>query len=182
MPSPESVVWRSPRGRRRYQRITPFLGLSQCISAADAVTAMASEPASKRARGRPRVFSDETLRRAEGFSYARRVRTRRGAQDLVYRKFAVAAIELYREAHPERAAPLNWLLTPRRRHVLLSELGRVGRPKSDDQGVLLWSEREVSRLIHVALHVAEAKPSTKAGVAMIRDLRRRARNPQQDGS
>ena len=158
------------------------LALSQWISAADAVTAMAAEPASRRARGRPRFFSDEALRRAADFSYARRVRTRRGAQDLVYRKFAVAAIELYCEAYPEKAASLNWLLRPRRHNVLLSELGRVARPKSDDQGVLLWAEREVSRLIHVAFHIAEAEPSTKAGVAMIRDLRRRTTNPHRDGS
>ena len=142
---------------------------------------MASAHASRRTRGRPRVFSDEALRRAADFSYARRVRTRRGAQDLVYRKFAVAAIELYREAYPEKAAPLTWFLTPRRRHVLLSELGRVAGPKSDDQGVLVWAEREVSRLIHVAFQIAEAKPSTKAGIAMIRGLRRSARDAQ-DGS
>ena len=133
---------------------------------------MASEVDSKRPRGRPRVFSDEALRQAADFSYARRVRTRRGAQDLVYRKFAVAAIELFREAYPEKAAPLNWLLSPRRRHVLLSELGRVAQPKSDNQGVLMWNERNVSRLIDAAFQIAEAKPTTKAGVAMIRDLRR----------
>jgi len=133
---------------------------------------MASEVDSKRPRGRPRVFSDEALRQAADFSYARRVRTRRGAQDLVYRKFAVAAIELFREAYPEKAAPLNWLLSPRRRHVLLSELGRVAQPKSDNQGVLMWNERNVSRLINAAFQIAEAKPTTKAGVAMIRDLRR----------
>lgn len=133
---------------------------------------MASEVDSKRPRGRPRVFSDEALRQAADFSYARRVRTRRGAQDLVYRKFAVAVIELFREAYPEKAAPLNWLLSPTRRHVLLSELGRVAQPKSDNQGVLMWNERDVSRLINSAFQIAEAKPTTKAGVAMIRDLRR----------
>jgi len=133
---------------------------------------MASEVDSKRPRGRPRVFSDEALRQAADFSYARRVQTRRGAQDLVYRKFAVAVIELFCEAYPEKAVPLNWLLSPRRRHVLLSELGRVAQPKSDDQSVLLWNERDVSRLINAAFQIAEAKPTTKAGVAMIRDLRR----------
>lgn len=143
---------------------------------------MASESASRRARGRPRVFSDEALRRAADFSHVRRVRTRRGAQDLVYRKFAVAAIELFCEAYPEKAAPLNWLLTPRRRHVLLSELGRVAQPKSDDKGVLLWTEREVSRLIDVAFHIADAKPSTKTGVAMIRELRHRESGAHQAGS
>jgi len=133
---------------------------------------MASEVDSKRPLGRPRVFSDEALRQAADFSYARRVQTRRGAQDLVYRKFAVAVIELFCEAYPEKAVPLNWLLSPRRRHVLLSELGRVAQPKSDDQSVLLWNERDVSRLINAAFQIAEAKPTTKAGVAMIRDLRR----------
>jgi hypothetical protein len=135
---------------------------------------LASEVDSKRPRGRPRVFSDEALRQASDFSHARWVRTRRGAQDLVYRKFAVAAIELFREAYPEKAAPLNWLLVPRRRHTLLSELGRVAQPRSDDQGVLLWNERDVSRLIDAALQLSEVQPTTKAGVAMIRDLRRRA--------
>ena len=93
----------------------------------------------------------------------------------MYRMFAVVAIELFREAYPEKAAPLDWLLLPRRRHALLSELGRVAQPKSDEQDVLRWSESDVSRLIHLALEIAEAKPSTKVGVAMIRDLRRRYR-------
>jgi hypothetical protein len=88
--------------------------------------------------------------------------------------FAVAVIELYCEAYSEKAATLGWLLEPRR-HALLSELGRVGQPKTDDQGELRWSESDVSRLIGVALRIAEAKPSTKVGVAMIRDLRRSAR-------
>jgi hypothetical protein len=136
---------------------------------------MPSETASNSPRGRPPVFSEDTLRQAAEFSYARHVRSRRGAQDLVYRKFAVAAIELYCEAYPEKAATLGWLLEPRRRHALLSELGRVAQPKSDGQGVLRWSEPDVSRLIGAALEISEAKPSTKAGVAMIRDLRRRAR-------
>jgi hypothetical protein len=136
--------------------------------------AMASEAAPKKPRGRPPVFSEETLRQAAEFSYARRVQTRRGAQDLVYRKFAIAAIELYCEAYAENAATLDWLLKPRR-HALLSELGRVAQPKSDEQGELRWSEPDVSRLIGVALQIAEAKPSTKVGVTMIRELRRRAR-------
>lgn len=131
---------------------------------------MASE-ASSRGRGRPRLFSDELLDRAAEFSYARSVRTRRGAQDLVYRMFAVAAIELFREAYPERGAPLDWLLTPRR-HTLLSELGRIGRPRSDADGTLRWSEHDVSLLVRAALQVADAKPSTKAGVTMIRGLRK----------
>ena len=135
---------------------------------------MASEAASKKPRGRPPVFSGKTLEKAAEFSYAREVRTRRGAQDLVYRMFAVAAIELYCEAYSEKAATLGWLLEPRR-HALLSELGRVGQPKTDEQGELCWSESDVSRLIGVALRIAQAKPSTKVGVAMIRDVRRSAR-------
>jgi len=119
------------------------------------------------------VFSDEALRQAAPFSYARSVKTRRGAQDLVYRKFAVAAIQLYSEAFPEKATTLSWLLRPRMRHTLLSELGRVARPRSDQSGVLRWSERDVSRLIEVALEIAQSRPSTKAGVAMIRERRRR---------
>ena len=86
--------------------------------------------------------------------------------------FAVAAIELFREAYPEKAAPLDWLRTPKRRHTLLSELGRIAQPRSDDHGELRWRERDVSRLIGVALEIAEAQPSAKAGVAMIREFRR----------
>ena len=133
---------------------------------------MSSEAASNIRRGRPPVFSDGALLDAARFSYARRVRSRRGAQDLVYRKFAVAAIELYCEAHPECADSLRWLTTPELRHSLLSELGRVGEPRSDAHGILEWSARDVNRLIEAALEIAEAKPTTKAGVAMIRELRR----------
>ena len=139
---------------------------------------MSTEAASDTRRGRPPVFSDEALREAARFSYARRVRTRRGAQDLVYRKFAVAAIELYCEAHPEDSEPLSWLFTPDLRHSLLSELGRVGEPRSDENGVLEWSARDVNRLIHAALEISEVRPSTKVGVAMIRDLRRRYRESE----
>jgi hypothetical protein len=120
------------------------------------------------------VFSDDALRQAAEFSYARQVRTRRGAQDLVYRMFAVTAIELFQEAYPEKSVPLEWLLTPRR-HSLLSELGRIAQPRSDGHGGLVWSERDVSRLVSVALEIAEARPSTKVGVATVRDLRRRHR-------
>ena len=133
---------------------------------------MASETASRKTRGRPRVFSDEALRQAVGFSYARRVRTLRGAQDLVYRRFATAALELYRESYPKKAAPLAWLLDPNPRHSLLSELGRVAQPRSNEQGDLEWSARDVSQLVRAAFVIAEAKPSTKVGVAMLRDLRR----------
>jgi hypothetical protein len=124
-------------------------------------------------RGRPPVFTDEVLERAAGYSYARRVRTKRGAQDLVYRMFAIAALEHFCEAYPEKEATLAWLLRPKRRHALLTELGRVAQPRSDTGGGLSWSEVDVSRLISTALTVAEARPSTKAGVAMIRDIRRR---------
>lgn len=136
---------------------------------------MSSEAASNIRRGRPPVFSDEALRDAARFSYARRVRSKRGAQDLVYRKFALAAIELYCEAHPERADSLRWLTTPALRHSLLSELGRVGEPRSDEHGILEWSARDVNRLIEAALAISDSKPSTKVGVAMIRELRRRYR-------
>jgi hypothetical protein len=136
---------------------------------------MTTEAASKKPRGRRRVFSDDELRRAAQFAYVRRVRTRRGAQDLVYRKFAIAAIELYREAHPDTGAPLEWLVSPSPRYSLLSELGRIAEPKSGEEDALEWRAREVNRLIHAALEIAEAKPTTKVGVAMIRDLRRRYR-------
>jgi hypothetical protein len=93
----------------------------------------------------------------------------------VYRKFAIVAIELYREAFPEKGSRLEWLLEPHPRHSLLSELGRVGEPTSDEQGVLRWNARDVNRLIHAALEIADAKPTTKLGIVMIRDLRRRYR-------
>ena len=123
-------------------------------------------------RGRPPVFSEEILGRAAEFSYARHVGTRRGAQDLVYRMFAVAALDQYREAFPEEGAALDWLLTPVRRHTLLTELGRIGRPRTDAHGVLTWDGRDVVRLVDTAFEVAFARPSTKAGVRMIRDARR----------
>jgi len=125
-----------------------------------------------RVRGRPPVFSDAALLQATDFSYARSVKTRRGAQDLVYRMFAVAAIELFREAYPEMGAPLEWLLEPHRRHTLLTELGRTGKPRSDAAGGLTWSEEDVSELIRVALEIAQLKPTTKRGVARIRALRK----------
>jgi hypothetical protein len=136
---------------------------------------MTTEAASKKRRGRRRVFSDHELQRAEEFAYARRVRTRRGAQDLVYRRFAIVALELYRDAHPDKGARLEWLLSPTPRYSLLSELGRLAEPRSGEQDRLQWSPRDVNRLIHAALEIAEARPTTKVGVAMIRDLRRRYR-------
>jgi hypothetical protein len=86
--------------------------------------------------------------------------------------FAIAVLEHYCEAYPEQEPTLSWLLGPRRRHALLTELGRVAQPRSDASGALRWSEADVSRLVTAALAVAETRPSTKAGVAMIRDLRR----------
>jgi hypothetical protein len=85
--------------------------------------------------------------------------------------FAVAAIELFQEAYPDKAPSLDWLMTPRR-HSLLSELGRVAQPRSDGNGGLVWSEDDVSRLVSVALEIAEARPTTKVGVATIREYRR----------
>jgi hypothetical protein len=137
---------------------------------------MAREAASEKPhRGRRPVFSDDELRHAAQFAYARRVRTRRGAQDLVYRKFAIAAVELFRESHPQEGAPLDWLLRPMPRYSLLSELGRVAEPHSGQKGSLEWRALNVRRLIEVALEVARDKPTTKVGVAMIRDRRRRFR-------
>ena len=136
---------------------------------------MAADSDRRNPRGRRPVFSEEALSRAAAYSYVRHVRTRRGAQDLVYRMFAIAVLEHYCEAYPEKAATLGWLLRPRR-HALLTELGRVARPKSDAGGALRWNEDDVSRLIEAAHDLAEARPSTKAGVAMMRDLRRRQRD------
>ena len=117
------------------------------------------------------MFSEQALRQAAGYSYARSVRTRRGAQDLVYRMFAVATIEHYCDAFPESAETLSWLLRPRR-HTLLSELGRLGNPRTGADGELRWNDRDVAALIEAALEISSAKPSTKAGVAMLRERRR----------
>jgi hypothetical protein len=89
--------------------------------------------------------------------------------------FAIAVLEHYCEAYPERAETLGWLLWPKRRHALLTELGRVAQPRSDTNGNLTWSEDDVSRLMEAAFILAEAKPSTKRGVLMMRDYRRRMR-------
>ena len=118
------------------------------------------------------MFTDDALRQAASYSYARHVGTRRGAQDLVYRMFAVAVLEHYCEAFPESRETLAWLLEPRRRHTLLTELGRVARPRSAGGGRLRWTERDVSLLVRVALEVAEGRPSTKEGVALVRERRR----------
>jgi len=134
------------------------------------------EADSEKRRGRRPIFSDAELRHAAQFAYARRVRTRRGAQDLVYRKFAIAVIELYREAHPDKSEALEWLLAPMPRYSLLSELGRVAEPHSSEDGSLAWSAPDVSRLINVALEIADARPSTKQGIGMIRDFRRQYRS------
>lgn len=127
-------------------------------------------------RGRRVVFSDEALRGASGFSYARNVGSRRGAQDLVYRMFAVAVIEHYCEAFPENTQPLEWLIRPRR-HSLLSELGRIAQPRSGHKGELRWSEKDVALMIETALEIAAAQPSTKDGVAIIRQRRKDSRQP-----
>jgi hypothetical protein len=137
------------------------------------------EAASKRMRGRPQVFSEEELRRAAQFAYARRVKTRRGAQDLVYRKFALVVIELYRDSHPEAAAELDWLVQPAPRYSLLSELGRIGGPRSSIEGELEWDARDVNRLIEAALVIAALKPRTKDGIAIIHELRRRHRGDEE---
>ena len=91
----------------------------------------------------------------------------------MYRKFALATLELYRETHPDIGIQLEWLLTPPR-HSLLTELGRVARPRSDENGVLHWCANEVERLVAVALAIAGTRPSTKDGVALIRALKRSA--------
>lgn len=90
---------------------------------------------------------------------------------MVYRMFAIVVIEHYCEAFPETAETLQWLLRPRR-YSLLSELGRVARPKSDESGDLRWTKRDVDLLVRTALEVAEKRPSTKDGIAMVRGIRR----------
>lgn len=117
------------------------------------------------------MFTDADVQAASSFSYARRVRTRRGAQDVVYRMFAVAVLQHYCEAYPEKAETLAWLVGPKRRHALLTELGRMGRPRSAETGGLTWTEADVSRLVWAALEISRMKPSTKEGVAMLRSWR-----------
>lgn len=92
----------------------------------------------------------------------------------MYRMFAVAALEHYCEAFPEKAEALGWYLRPRRRHTLLTELGRIAGPRSTSSGSLGWSDRGVARLIEAALELAETRPSTKEGVRMLRAARTRA--------
>jgi hypothetical protein len=118
------------------------------------------------------AFSDDALARAAGFSYARSVRTHRGAQDLVYRMFATAVIEHYCEAFPDNAERLGWYFAPKVRHTLLTELGRIGRPRSDGRGGMTWNEDDVARMIEAALELAATKPTAKAGAATLRALRR----------
>jgi hypothetical protein len=91
--------------------------------------------------------------------------------------FAIAVIEHYSEAFPENARTLGWLLEPRR-HSLLSELGRVARPRTGEDGELRWCEEDVVRLIGTALEVAERRPTTKHGVAMIRGVRTTGKRPR----
>jgi hypothetical protein len=122
-----------------------------------------SEAASKKL-GRPEVFTAEALEQARrsGVAAARHVKTRRGAQDLVYRIRAVAVIERYREIYPEEATPLEWLFKPGDmrgetwRHSLLTELGRARRPQ--------W-------IIAIALRITQLKPPAKQGVRLIRRWR-----------
>jgi hypothetical protein len=93
----------------------------------------------------------------------------------------MAAIEHFRQARPDEGAPLEWLLSPAPRYSLLSELGRIAEPRSGAEDALEWSAPGVNRLIDAALEIAYVKPSTKDGVSMIRDIRRRYREGD-DGS
>ena len=115
--------------------------------------------------GRPRVFTDEVLDRVvrSGIASARRVTTRRGAQDLVYRLRAVTVIEQFRRIYPQEAGPLVWLFKPGDmrgetwRHSLLTELGRGERPQ--------W-------IVAAALQIASLQPPAKEGIRLIRQWRR----------
>jgi hypothetical protein len=89
--------------------------------------------------------------------------------------FATAVIEHYCEAFPEKAKPLGWFLVPTRRHTLLTELGRIARPRSDGNGELSWDEAGISRMIDAALELAEARPSTRSGITTLRSIRAAAR-------
>jgi hypothetical protein len=124
-----------------------------------------SEAASKK-RGRPTVFSDDVLEWAlrSGVAAARRVTTRRGAQDLVYRLRAVVVIEEYRKHYPAEAESLEWLFKPGDlrgetwRHSLLTEIGRAHHPQL---------------IIPIAQRISAVKPTTKDGIRLIRLMRQR---------
>jgi hypothetical protein len=95
--------------------------------------------------------------------------------------FALAVLEHYCEAYPDDAEELSWLLQPRRRHTLLTELGRVARPRSDGRK-LIYEERNVSRMIEAAFALARAKPATKTGVMLLRSFRANPRQAAAQGS
>ena len=135
---------------------------------------MDREALNEKRRGRRATFSDDTLARAAGFSYARQVGSRRGSQDLVYRMFATAVIEHYVEAFPEQADQLSWYFAPKVRHTLLTELGRIARPRSDGHGGLSWDEANVARMIEAAVQLASTRPTTKSGAATLRRMRETA--------
>jgi hypothetical protein len=81
-------------------------------------------------------------------------------------------IEHYCEAFPDNAERLGWYFAPKVRHTLLTELGRIGRPRSDGRGGMTWNEEDVARMIEAALELAATKPTAKAGAATLRALRR----------
>lgn len=125
---------------------------------------MNSEASSKK-RGRPEVFSEEQLELAlrAGVAASRRVRSKRGAQDLVYRIRAAYIIEEYRRIYPSESEPLKWLFYPGDmrgetwRHSLLTELGRARTPQ---------------QVVAAAIYIANRQPPTKAGIRMIRRVRK----------
>jgi hypothetical protein len=83
-------------------------------------------------------------------------------------------LDHYCEAFSENARSLQWLLRPRR-HTLLSELGRIAQPRSGHNGELLWHEKDVALMVETALEIAEAQPSTRDGIAIIRQRRKDSR-------
>src|SRR5262245_60689465 len=86
--------------------------------------------------------------------------------------FATAVIEHYCAAFPERADELSWFFTPKVRHSLLTELGRIARPRSDGNGRLTWNDADVALMVEAALEVAATKPTTKAGTVALRSMRK----------
>jgi hypothetical protein len=94
--------------------------------------------------------------------------------------FAIAVIEQYCEAFPEKAETLDWFLRPKRRFTLLTELGRVARPKSDANGALSWDPADVEQMIQAALEIAVVRPATKEGAAMLKAARTRGSSGQSE--